>query len=114
MTFYCIKRINGHPYVYRQTNHRVGGRVVSDCTYIGPAAGAIPYGFGPKTIDPDRDRKKVEQKIKKSMSIDAELLAREMAKRINQDKKARRIRRVRFRLGALRHLEENTKLWRKL
>lgn len=116
MTFYCIKRIKGHPYLYRQTNHRVGGRVISDSVYIGPAAGAIPYGATPKSIDPSDPamRGRVEEKIGRSLSITAERLEREKARRIHQDKKARRIRARRFELDALRHLEKDQRLWRKL
>ena len=116
MTFYCIKRIKGHPYIYRQTNRREGSRIVSDCTYIGPAEGAIPYGAAPKSIDPSdtKQRRRVEEKISRSMSISAERLEREKARQIHQDKKARRIRSVEFQLGALRHLEGDQRLWRKL
>lgn len=116
MTFYCIKRIHGHPYLYRQTNRREGHRVVSDCTYLGPAAGAVPHGFGLKSIDPANAEhaRKVEEKIKRSLTIAAEQLARDKARQIAQDKKARRIRAARFRLGALEHLQWDTRLWRKL
>lgn len=114
MTFYCIKRIKGRPYLYRQTSYRHGKKVVSDSVYIGPAAGAIPYGFAPKTIEPPQHRKKVLEKINRSLSITAERLARETARQIHQDKKARRLRSIRFELGALRHLERDPHLWRKL
>lgn len=116
VTFYCVKWIKGHAYVYRQTNRREGRRVVSDCTYIGPAAGARPYGATRGSLDPEdvKTQRRVREKIKRSLSIDAELLAREMAKSLQQDKKARRIRRVRFRLGALEHLDWDSKLWRRL
>ena len=116
MTFYCIKRIKGHPYLYRQTNHRIGGKVISDTVYVGPAEGAILFGAAPKSIDPsdDKQRRKVEEKISRSLSVSAERLEREKARRIHQDKKARRIRTVEFQLGALRHLEGDERLWRKL
>jgi hypothetical protein len=114
MTFYCIKRIKGHPYLYRQTNYRIGGKVVSDSVYVGPAEGAIPYGATPKSIDPSDGKHRVEEKISRSMSISAERLARETARKGDQDRKARRIRSVQFQLGALRHLEGDQRLWRKL
>src|SRR5512132_1184657 len=116
MTFYCIKRIKGHPYLYRQTNYRIDGKVVSDSVYVGPAEGAIPYGTAPKSINPsdDKQRRKVEEKISRSLSISAERLEREKARQIHQDKKARRIRSAQFQLGALRHLEGDKRLWRKL
>jgi hypothetical protein len=116
MTFYCIKRIKGHPYLYRQTNRRVGGKVVSETVYVGPAEGAIPYGAAPKSIDPSdgKQRRRVEEKISRSLSVSAERLAREIARKGDQDRKARRIRRVRFQLGALQHLEGDERLWRKL
>lgn len=116
MTFYCIKRIKGRPYLYRQTNYRIGGKVVSDTVYIGPAAGAVPYGATPKSIDPsdDKQRRQVEAKISRSLSVTAERLAREQARQLRQDKKARRLRAVRFELEALRHLEADQRLWRKL
>src|SRR5512147_258461 len=116
MTFYCIKRIKGHPYLYRQTNYRIGGKVVSDSVYVGPAEGAIPYGAAPKSIDPPdgEQRRRVEEKISRSLSISAERLAREQARQIHQDKKARRVRSVQFQLGALRHLEGDQRLWWKL
>ena len=116
MTFYCIKRIKGHPYVYRQTNRPVDGKVVSETVYVGPAEGAIPYGAAPKSIDPSDPamRGRVEEKISRSLSVSAERLAREQARQIHQDKKERRIRSVKFQLGALRHLEGDQRLWRKL
>ena len=114
MAFFCIKRIKGHPYLYWQRNHREGRKVISHCVYHGPVIGAKPRNIGRIDRHDPVHRQEVKQKIAFSKAVSAERLAREIARQKNQDKKALAIRRLRFQLLGLRHIEDLPKLWKNI
>lgn len=123
MTFFCIKVIKGHGYLYRQTNNRHGDRVISTTQYIGPVEGGTPRsvrarprlpGLSRINLDDPVERELTKGQLQLGISIAAERLARAQQRREEQDRKARRIRSIKFELGALRHLLEDERLWPKL
>ena len=123
MTFFCIKVIKGHGYLYQQTSRRQGERVISITKYMGPVEGGIPWSVRDRPRKPGMSRIDLDDPVERELtkghlqlgiSIVAERLARAQQRREEQDRKARRIRSIEFELGALRHLIEDEHLWPKL
>jgi hypothetical protein len=123
MTFFCIKVIKGHGYLYRQTSRRHGKQVISITKYVGPVEGGTPWsvrdrprqpGVSRINLDDPLERELTQRQLQLGIAIAAERLARAQQRQEAQDRKARRIRSIEFELGALRHLIEDEHLWPKL
>ncbi|MGK2953259.1 MAG: hypothetical protein ACSLEZ_12850 [Thiobacillus sp.] len=130
MSFFRIMFVKEHPYLYRQTNHRQGAKVISQCEYIGRVAGGVPLGvqsrprpprdFGemrePRvdTADP-QDRESIRRQIELGIAVAAEKLAREQRRKTRDyDKRERRLYRLEWEIRALRTLAEEVGLWHRL
>lgn len=130
MSFFRIMFVKEHPYLYRQTNHRQGAKVISHCEYIGRLGGGVPLGvqsrprpsraFGeprePRvdTADP-QDRESIRRQIDLGIAIAAEKRAREQRRKTkDHDKHVRRLERLEWEIRALRTLAEELGLWHRL
>lgn len=68
MTFFCIKVIKGHGYLYRQTNHRHGDRVISTTEYMGPVEGGTPWSVRARPRQPGVSRIDLDDPIERELT----------------------------------------------
>lgn len=130
MTFFRVMFVKEHPYLYRQTNHRHGAKVVSQCEYIGRLGGGVPLGvqsrprkprnFGetrtPRVdITDPQDLESIRRQIELGIGIAAEKRTREERRKTKDyEKRFRRLQRLEWEIRALRTLGADIGLWHRL
>lgn len=130
MTFFRIMFVKEHPYLYRQTNHRQGAKVISHCEYIGRVGGGVPLGVQSRPRKPreygemrtprvdvsdPHDREAIRKQVELGIAVAASKLAYEQRRRTkNADKRMRRLERLEWEIRALRTLGAEVGLWHRL